>query len=441
MRWFYNLLSLSLSVTPIIILLLSLNPVLKKRYSAKLRYILWIVVSLRMLLPYSFANHIPVLFKAPVKSGILPSASVTVGQISKIAPVNLQKVNDSFGEVLFVIYVVGVILYFAYVIFSYIGFRRDILRWSKNSSNYEIQTILEDEKIKLNIKRNVLILISKKVSSPMLVGLIKPILVLPSEVYKPAELRMILDHELVHLKRNDILVKTIIMFTSAVHWFNPAVHLMAIQANKDMEQSCDDYVINGTDVDEKRLYCNIILKLAVMNKDTSGPVFSTNIISSRKNLELRIKDIFDNSKKKSGVVVLVTVILLVIISGTIFNVSGAEQSDKVFPQYDSLNEYSEVKNENKIQDENKLENNFGNNEFKNQILDENNETQNIDDESDSVKLPIIDGTQQAENGLENSLEIHEEIIIEDELTEIVIVDLNQLENQLQETKTVDISDE
>jgi hypothetical protein len=252
---------------------------------------------------------------------------------------------------------------------------------------------------------------------------------------------MILDHELVHLKRNDILVKTIIMFTSAVHWFNPAVHLMAIQANKDMEQSCDDYVINGTDVDEKRLYCNIILKLAVMNKDTSGPVFSTNIISSRKNLELRIKDIFDNSKKKSGVVVLVTVILLVIISGTIFNVSGAEQSDKVFPQYDSLNEYSEVKNENKIQDENKLENNFGNNEFKNQILDENNETQNIDDESDSVKLPIIDGTQQAENGLENSLEIHEEIIIEDELTEIVIVDLNQLENQLQETKTVDISDE
>ncbi len=443
MNRFYELLSLSLSVTPIIILLLCFNPTLKKRYSAKWRYILWIAVSICLLLPFSYVKNFLVSFMVSetVQNGIVPLASVNAGMIPKINPVNLHTANAHLREALFVIYIVGVVLYVAYVIFSYIIFRRDIFRWSKFTSNSLVQKILADEKKRLNIKRNVPILISKKVLSPMLVGFLRPTLVLPSEAYTPEELSMILAHELVHLKRNDIFIKTIFMAASVIHWFNPFVHLMAKQAIKDMEQSCDDYVLNGYDVEGKRFYCNVILKMAALNNNAKGPVFSTNIISSKKNLELRIKGIFDNSKKKGGTVALAVVMLLVIISGTLFNVSAEEQQGKVSSKNDSLNEQIEVINENEFRNvnefrnENEAENDIYYNELGHGLTDENNQPQNIESETNSVEQPVIEDTQQTVNNFENSPIKQEEIIAKE--TEIVIFDLNQLEINLQDSETVD----
>lgn len=450
MRWFYELLSLSLSVTPIIILLLCLNPILKKRYYAKWRYILWIAVSICLLLPISYAKNFLLSLKITetVQSELLSSTSVAVSQLPKINPINLHNANDSFGEVLIVIYFIGVIIYLAYVIFSYIGFRRDISRWSKKTINYETQTILKDEQNKLNIKRNLPLLICKKVSSPMLVGLMRPILVLPSEAYTPEELRMILTHELIHLKRNDILIKTILTAASVVHWFNPAVNLMVKQANKDMEQSCDDYVLNGCDVEEKKFYCNIILKMAVLNNKVAGPVFSTNIVSSRKNLECRIKSIFDSSKKRRGIITLIAVILFVIITGTIFNVNGSEEPEKISPVNGLLDEQIDVINEKDVGNEKEVKTEIENNELEINNEFENSEPKNensnpeIIENTDSENLPVTDNiqqdnTQQIVGSIGNSIEIQEEAIVENNMLEIVIVDLNQLENQLKESETVE----
>lgn len=366
MRAFYNLISLSLSMTPIIILLLCSVPILKKRYTAKWRYILWTSVSIRMLLPYSY---MPLSFKKPVTSVVLPSASAAAGQLP-LHTAGMHNVN-SLGDVLCAIYFAGVILYLAHEIFSYTVFHRDILRWGRKTSKNEILSILKDEKERLNIKRNVPVLISKKVSSPMLAGLIKPRLFLPSEEYTSDELRMILSHELIHLKRNDILIKTILMLVSAAHWFNPAVHFMAKQANKDMEQSCDDYVLAGTDIGRKKFYCGIILKIAV-NNCASGHVFSTNIISGKKNLESRINDIFDNSRKKRGSVLLSALIFLIAISGAIISVSGAEKPEK----------------ENIIINENKEENEFEENKSENELTDNN--SQDIENEQSFGETPVID---------------------------------------------------
>ena len=435
MKWFYELLSLSLSVTPIILLLLCLNPILKKRYSAKWRYTLWIAVSICLLMPFSYIKNflLPLKVTETVSSELILSIPVVVNQLPKINPINLHHANDSFGKVLLIIYFVGVILYLAYVILSYIGFRRDIFRWSKTATNNEIQTILREEKKRLDIKRKVPLLICKKASSPMLVGLIKPILVLPSETYRPEELRMILIHELVHYKRNDILIKTILIAASVVHWFNPVVHLMVKQANKDMEQSCDDYVLNGCDVKEKKFYCNIILKMALLNNNETLHVFSTNIVSSKKNLESRIKGIFDSSRKKRGIITLIAVILFVIISGTIFNVTGVEEPEKVSSENEFLDEEDGIANENNVVNEN---------EVKAQTEENELEIYNKFENSEPETLPATeniqqDNTRQIEINQEGSIKTHEEAMVENDMSEIVIVDLNQLEDQLKESETVE----
>ena len=440
MKWFYELLSLSLGATPIITLLLCLNPLLKKRYSAKWRYTLWITVSIYLLLPFSYIKNFFIFLKLPevFPSELLPSTSVDVNQLPKMNSVNLNNANDSLVEVLSIIYFIGIIMYLVYVIFSYTEFKRNIFRWSTKISNYEIQTILIDEKKRLNINRNVPLLISKKVSSPMLIGFIRPALVLPSEAYTPKELSMILKHELVHLKRNDIIIKTILTSASLIHWFNPAVHLMVKQAGKDMEQSCDDYVLSGCDIEEKKFYCNIILKIAALNNNVTGPVFSTNIVNGRKNLESRIKGIFDSSKKKRGAITLIVVILFVIISSTIFNVTSAEEAGKIYPKNEFINEQNDVVNENEVKiqtKDNKLE---INNKFENSEPKNENKKPEIIENADLENLLVTDIQQDnAKINQKDSIEIQEKNIAENDVSEIVIVDLNQLENQLNESETVE----
>lgn len=431
--WFYDLLALSLSVTPIIILLLWLHPLLKVKYSAKWRYILWIAISVRLLFPFSFASHLAIPIKLPdaVISGLTYSAPIKEPLLN-LDQVNMPEVAFSFREILFIIYIIGAIIYLAYEIFSYIAFYHNVLRWSRKISNDELVTILKKEKQRLDIKQNVALIISKKVSSPMLLGLFKPTLILPVGIYSTDELIMILTHELVHLKRHDIWYKTILMFTGAVHWFNPFVYFMIRQANKDMEQSCDDYVLKDATVELRKFYCSIILKMANFNNNTLCTVFSTNIISDKENLESRIKDIFDNSKKRTGMLTLITIISLMLISSSIIIVSGSEYFENYHTQNEYLNKLIEDKNENINKIETNVENEIISVQNDKVDFNENKKPKKVNGESTSNNIQVInDNPSKLESSKQNSSVKQEEITLQNNnRTEIVIVDLNQLEHQL-----------
>lgn len=69
--------------------------------------------------------------------------------------------------------------------------------------------------------------ISHAAGTPMLMGLLKAQIVLPRSDYSAEELRLILRHELFHFKRKDIFYQLITLIFVSLHWFNPAVHIMA----------------------------------------------------------------------------------------------------------------------------------------------------------------------------------------------------------------------
>jgi len=322
---FYNILALSISVTPIILVLLCLGQVLNKNYSAQWRYIMWMAISIRLLLPVSFMNMARVSIQIPtaVTDGFTPSATVN-GALHQINTGVLPAADIRLVHILGVIYFIGAISYLGYMISGYVGFRRNVLRWSRKPLDSGIERLLTELQRELNIDRKISVRINKKVSSPMIIGLVRPVLLLPSELYASTEMRMILIHELVHLQRHDIGYKLVLMLTTAMHWFNPVVHLMVREANRDMEVSCDNCVLRGTDIDAKKCYSSIILNLAMQNNDHDGPIFSTSIRSSKHTLESRIKGIFDVSKKRRGIAALTIIAVLVIISGTAVAISNAE---------------------------------------------------------------------------------------------------------------------
>jgi hypothetical protein len=110
-------------------------------------------------------------------------------------------------------------------------------------------------------------------------------------------------------------------------------------------------------------------------------------------------------------------------------VSGVEQPEKIPTQNSILNEQMAGTNEIDIKNENKAEA---------QTPDANNQPQNIESESGLVEQPVINNISQAESSLEIYPTTQENI--NNDIAEVIIVDLNQLEKQLQENETTNISE-
>ena len=96
-------------------------------------------------------------------------------------------------------------------------------------------------------KRPVSVRQSDAVTVPMVWGLFRPVILLPADAdeWEPERRRAVLLHELAHIQRQDWLIQTIAQITCAVYWFNPLIWLAARRMQAEMEQACDDHVLNA----------------------------------------------------------------------------------------------------------------------------------------------------------------------------------------------------
>jgi beta-lactamase regulating signal transducer with metallopeptidase domain len=103
----------------------------------------------------------------------------------------------------------------------------------------------DDAKAELKVNRAEL-LISEAVAAPLVTGLWKTRVVLPpglEEKLSPDDIRMILLHELAHVKRGDLWMTWLSWLAATLHWFNPAVRFVLMLARKDREMACDERVL------------------------------------------------------------------------------------------------------------------------------------------------------------------------------------------------------
>ena len=87
--------------------------------------------------------------------------------------------------------------------------------------------------------------VSDRISSPLAYGLLHPVILLPKGLDRGDETALfhILTHEYVHIRYLDGLSKLALAGTLCLHWWNPAVWLMAVLANRDLELACDEAVV------------------------------------------------------------------------------------------------------------------------------------------------------------------------------------------------------
>lgn len=105
----------------------------------------------------------------------------------------------------------------------------------------------ESVSAELGLKQPVQLLRAENAMAPMTWGLFKPAILLPhdADTWSPERRRVVLMHELAHVKRGDLLSQLIAQLACALYWFNPLTWLAARQLRLEREQACDDAVLNS----------------------------------------------------------------------------------------------------------------------------------------------------------------------------------------------------
>lgn len=248
-----NAVIISLTTSVVIMLLLLITPILEKRYSAGVLCTIWLVIAVRLLIPVRIEMKSPPL-EIPAKNYtlIFKSQENTIGMMEEEkrkeyieqAP-NIVNSADyapiiSINELLSFIWIWGAVLYLGYHLISYFIFKVRIRK-----------LIVEDE------EKNVYM--CKNLDTPIMVGFLKPMILLPSREYSKEEKDVIIKHERMHFKRGHLWFKLILIGANAMHWFNPIVYFMVKKANHALEMSCDEWVVKNKSMDFKKLYSEVIL--------------------------------------------------------------------------------------------------------------------------------------------------------------------------------------
>ena len=267
---FKTILMLSLLGGGITALLLLLKPITAKRLSAKWQYYIWLAVIVCMVFPvWKFipkqdaAKLIPPVTNQMTQQAQLSEIQTDTAIITdtpmeyreiQLAPSKSIRVYDLIGYG----WLVGMCIFLIVAFGSYGIF---LIRSRKNSVPAEENHVLLEVRNTLKIKRPIKVRLSKKISSPMLVGTIKPTVYLPCKSLDEERLRMIFLHELTHYKRGDLFYKWLSLFVNAVHWFNPLAYLLSANINEACEVSCDMVVTEDMTKEEQNFYIGTILDL------------------------------------------------------------------------------------------------------------------------------------------------------------------------------------
>lgn len=171
---------------------------------------------------------------------------------------------------------------------------------------------------------------SRAVTTPLLIGIIKPVIILPDIKMSKREQEIILSHELIHFRRGDLIVKLIVLFANALHWFNPIAYWMTRELDLLCERSCDERLVKNLNKEERKFYGQTILSMLERSKFQQMQVLGLGLCGSKKRLERRLIYIMKFKKMSLPVTV-----LSVIVAVSIFGVGSVLANEYAPPEVDS----------------------------------------------------------------------------------------------------------
>ena len=257
---FLKLLNLSISASWLVLAVLVLRLV-SKRSPKWMNVLLWGIVALRLVLPFSVESALSLIPSAETVSPAVvqfdPAPTITSGvsiidnavnpSLSEhFAAVPTMSVNPLYvwTEIAGWVWLIGLGAMLLYALVSYLRLRRRV-------------------SVSLCVREN--IYLCDAISSPFILGVVKPHIYLPSGLDE-VQRQNVLSHEQAHLARRDHWWKPLGFALLAVYWFNPVLWLAYALLCRDIELACDERVIRTMDESAVKTYSTVLLACSMPRK-------------------------------------------------------------------------------------------------------------------------------------------------------------------------------
>ena len=335
------ILSLSLSASILAVLLFAIKPLIRNKISKSIQYYIWIVVLIRLVLPFSFeASIMNELFygnqtpSATASPTIIQPLGGTENKISdtSISPIIKESTasgvynsntdhsgyfKDLFNQYALYLWLLGAIIALAVNLVGYVRFSKYIRNSNKPATDGENRMLAA----LLNGRNNVRLVRNHFVSTPMLIGIIRPYIIIPDINFDEKQLKNILLHEITHLNHFDIAVKWLTMIASSIHWFNPLMYFIKKEVNNACELACDEAVVKNLSPAEKQAYGDTLISIVAEHKYPIG-VLQATMCEEKKSLKERLLSIMNHNKKSKPVVIFSIILIGFVIFGALYLGAG-----------------------------------------------------------------------------------------------------------------------
>ena len=330
-----------------ILLLLAMTRHLRRRYGARWLCRLWLILTALLLLPLRLVlpgvpaarvtipaawSHVQTAVMESEMPDTLTAVSgnvaATVQQIAGTSPADAGSGHIilsqlSLLEILAVLWLTGVATVLAWQTIAWFAWRRRAVNGAA-SAGADWQEAGRQAMQAVQLRRMPPLLASNAVRGPLTAGVLRPVLLVPGKVPAPADAALMLTHELTHLRRHDLAFKLLLTVVCGLHWYNPAVWLLARRAGRDIETACDEQVVAGQGSAFRAAYSDALLHAARMGR---APALTTGFALSRKDWADRLRQLWDLTPKRRGRMPLACLALAAVLAGGLVACGTAEPSD------------------------------------------------------------------------------------------------------------------
>ncbi|MCL2537298.1 MAG: M56 family metallopeptidase [Coriobacteriia bacterium] len=379
---FLSFLATSFALSVVIVAILAFRTYFPKLLRPQMRFVLWIVILVGLVIPFrpllgdGIINvQLPFVLTAessvaagsanaagaqsinaaasadfgvgaqslPVQDALTSSTSVT--SAAALSGTSSATTGGMYTfaalELLAVVWAVIALVVLSYHLWKYFSFLRLVRRWSNPVDDTSTLAILDEVKAErgMNIrgKRGKRITLRRcdLISTSMIVGFLRPTILLPDKDFTPEELEMIFHHELIHCQRGDLYVKLLSVIALSLHWFNPAVYAMNAALLADCEAACDQAVIKQVGSNRRQIYVETIMEM--VGPARAGKVaLASCFCDDKSKLKTRMEAIMNatDSNKKIAIATLgmslftfILVVILVVGAGSVFAFAGQDQAE------------------------------------------------------------------------------------------------------------------
>lgn len=365
-HFFDWLIETSLMASILVGFILCIKILFRNKLTPRWQYMLWIVLMVRLLLPWSpdssYSIYSLLSYRSSV-SEVIPKnmpATENIVNIESDRKVELEsnpkmvtKTSEPEVEVsseqqtTFSLYKIALYVWLAGVIvLAYITFRTNrrlysYIKKQPDITNEQVVTVFNRCKQSMKIKKAVSLRLAGKIASPTVFSFFRPKVLLSKKhmkVLNEQQLQYVFYHELAHIKRNDVAVNWIMYSLILLNWFNPILWYAYFCMREDQELACDAYALTFIDKEEQIAYGHTIITL-LQHYSYQVPSLA-NLSRNKRTLKRRIVMIKKFQKKSYRLSLLGVIAIVAIASLSLFNARATEgkekQEDKVEQSKDAF---------------------------------------------------------------------------------------------------------